>query len=64
MRMLFGSIVIASTMLAAIPAQAGFWGYAQCVAEKRAWMGQHGMTAWSMLTPVMIGTSFSCFEAY
>jgi len=43
---------------------AGYWGYAQCVAERRAWQGQHGMTGWSMLTPVMIGTAASCFEAF
>ncbi len=43
---------------------AGYWGYAQCVAERGAWQKQHGMMGWSMLTPVMIGTAASCFEAF
>ena len=43
---------------------AGYWGYANCVAGKRAWQAQHGMLGWSMLSPVMIGTAASCFEAF
>jgi hypothetical protein len=43
---------------------AGYWGYANCVAGKRAWQGMHGMLGLSMLSPVMIGTAVSCFEAF
>ena len=64
MKTLYASMVIVSAMLAAIPAQAGYWGYAQCVAERRAWQSQHGMLGWSLLTPVTIGTAVSCFEAW